>query len=456
MRRWVRGVTAGVLAVGLVGAAASTPAGAVPTRSWPVTPAALGSLYGTVDPQGISSVRIWGSAIWCYMQPTADADVTANLAASLGRDLDALRDSAGGGTAIVTIGHPAPWVFDNHPRAVRKTKWWSCGDHASSVSIPSTAALKPNRDGSPSVQAQRWASYVGTVVDFLVARYQGSIRVELETWNEPNLSSGLDPSLKVPGAARTAKDAALALYRYESIAHDVIRSRGAQGWITLGSSAIFTRKNTFSDTYLRAHASRPRIDAVHFNIYGFNAKTPTHAVADWDKRAAKVHARLAKYKRLRALPTYLTEANLNLVNTNSNRTNLRPAFRTDAEQRRMATSTQMNAYYRGFRGVYWLVPWREQQAAVFLRTHAGNVARDALAVLQSAVQGRTFTGCTSRKSVRTCTFVASDGGRARVLWRISGASTVKVSGASQVVEMTGAVRPAKSRERVTTTPIVLR
>ena len=455
MRRRIRGAVAGLLTVGLVATGAVTPAGAAPTRVWPVTPTSLGSLYGTVDPGGISSIRVWGSAIWCYMQPTADASVQANLEASLAPILDPVRDS-GGGMAIVTIGHPAPWVFDNHPRAVRPTKWWSCGDHASSVSIPSSAALKPNKDGTPSVQAQRWAAYVGAVVDFIQNRYQGGIHVELETWNEPNLSSGLDPWLKVPGAAQSAKDAALALYRYEAIAYDVIRAKGAQGSITLGSSALFTRKNTFSETYLKAHARSPRIDAVHFNIYGFNAKTPSRAVADWDKRAGGVRSRLAKFKKLRSLPVYLTEANLNLVNTNSNRTNLKAAFRTDNEQRRMATATQMNAYYRGFRAVYWLVPWREQQASVFLKTNAGNPARDSLAVLQSALQGRTFTGCTSKKSVRTCTFYAADGGRARVMWRVSGASTVKVSGASQVLEMTGAVRPVGGRERITTTPIVLR
>ena len=455
MRRWVRGASAGIVTIGLLVAGTATPAGAVSTRSWPVTPASVGSLYGTVDPGGIGSIRVWGSAIWCYAQPTADASVAANLEALLAPSLDPLRD-AGGGTAIVTIGHPAPWVFDNHPRALRPTKLWSCGDHASSVSIPSTASLKPNKDGSPSVQAQRWEAYVAAVVDFIVARYQGAIHVELETWNEPNLSSGLDPKLKVPGAAQSAKDAALALYRYESIARDVINSRGAQGIISLGSSALFTRKNTFSETYLKAHAKSPRIDAVHFNIYGFNAKTPTGAVSDWDKRAASVRSRLNKFKRLRSLPVYLTEANLNLVNKNSNRTNLKAAFRSDNEQRRMATATQMNAYFRGFQSVYWLVPWREQQASVFIKTHAGNPARDSLTVLQTALQGRTFAGCTSKKSVRTCTFVGGEGGRARVLWRVSGASTVRVSGASQVLEMTGAVRPVNGRERITTTPIVLR
>ena len=104
MRRWVRGATAGIVTGVLLAAGATTPAAAVPARAWPVGPAAVGSLYGTVDPGGIGSIRAWGSAIWCYAQPTADASVAANLEGLLAPTLDSLRD-AGGGTAIVTIGH---------------------------------------------------------------------------------------------------------------------------------------------------------------------------------------------------------------------------------------------------------------------------------------------------------------------------------------------------------------
>jgi hypothetical protein len=440
-----------LLGVGLLAAGVSAPAAAAPSRSWPVTPATLGSLYGSVDPGGVHSIRVWGSAIWCYVQPTADADIWANLDQVLAPSLEPLANS-GGGRAIVTIGHPAPWIFDNHPRAVRPTKWWSCGNHASSVSIPSSASLKPG-----SVQAQRWAAYVDAVSAWLEARYRGRIgEIVLETWNEPNLRSGLDPSLGIPGAARTPTDAAKALHRYDTILRDQLRARGSLGWITVGSSALFTRPNAFSSTYLAAHNRNRQIDAVHFNIYGFNGGSATSAVVDWDRRAAQIRKRLKQYRALRNLPAVLTEVNLNLVNTDRNRTNLRGSITNPVEQRRMATATQMNGYYHGFSSVHWLIPWRQQQAAVFLRTEPGNVARDALAVLQGTVMGRQFTGCSSKSGVRTCRFVdPASGNQAKVLWRLSGSSWVRVGG-SQVVEMTGAVRPSAGRERIGTTPIIVR
>ncbi|HEX6886588.1 MAG TPA: hypothetical protein VF143_00670 [Candidatus Nanopelagicales bacterium] len=455
MRTWMTRTLVGLAGMGLVAAGQAAPATAAPSRSWPVTPAALGSLYGSVDPGGMASVRVWGSAIWCYAQPTADANVAANLDRLLAPSLDPVA-AGGGGRAVVTIGHPAPWVFDNHPRALRPTKLWSCGNHASSVSIPSVASLKPNRDGSPSVQAQRWAAYVGAVSDWIVTRYQGRIQVTLETWNEPNLTSGLNPGLRVPGAARTPREAALSLHRYEAIARSVLVQRGSYGSILLGSSAIFTRPNTFSRAYLSAHNRSRQIDAIHVNIYGFSGRSATGAVVDWDRRAAQMRKRLNGYRALRGLPAYVTEANLNLVNTNRNRSNLRGSITNPAEQRRMATATQMNAYFHGFSGVYWLIPWRQQQAAVFVRTEPGNVARDALAVLQGALQGRQFVGCSSRKGLRTCRFVdPASGAVARVLWRNTGRSKVAVGG-GEILEVTGAVRPAGGREWVSTTPIVVR
>lgn len=426
------------------------------TRAWPVTPAALGSLYGAADPGGMASIRVWGSAIWCYVQPTEDAPVAANLDRLLAPSLDPIA-AAGGGTAIVTIGHPAPWVFNNHPRALARTALWACGDHASGVSIPSPAALKPARDGTPSVQAQRYRAYVSAVVDYLMARYGGRVRVVLETWNEPNLTSGLNPRLKIPGAARTVRQAVAALHTYEAIAHDVIRAKGATPFISLGSSALFTRPNAFSRLYLEAHNRHLRVDSLHFNVYGFRGRSPNAAIGDWDRRAASVRSRVSKYRKLRRLPMVVTEANLNLVNNDRNRSNLARAFTDPAQQRRMATATQMNAYFRGFSSVHWLVPWRQEQAAVFVQTAPGNVARDALATLQAQLVGRKFTGCSERKRVRSCAFIGPAGDVKRVLWRNAGASTVRSSRAGELVEMTGATRTVRPGERlrIGTTPIVL-
>lgn len=455
MGRLGRFTVAGAVALGLVATGVGAPAQAAP-RNWPVTPGAVGSLYGNPDPGGLASVRMWGSAIWCYVQPTPGADVAANLHARLSPSLD--QAAAAGGTAIVTIGHPAPWVFENHPRAVAPTKLWACGDHASGVSIPSPASLKPRRSGAPSVQAERWASYVGSVVDYITGRYAGRLKVVLETWNEPNLSSGLNYKLRVPGAARTMKQAVSALHTYDSIAYDVIRKKGARGTVSLGSSALFTRANSFSTRYLKAHNKKRRINAIHVNVYGFNGKNATKMAADWDRRVAKFRKRVAKFRKLRSLPMRVTEANLNLVNRNGNRSNLRTSTAKPAAQRRLATATQMNAYYWGYSSVHWLVPWRPEQTAVHVRSVPGNPARDSLAVLQGALQGSTFAGCSQRKGLRTCTFVAPSGARARVLWRKSGSTKVRLSRRTEVLSMNGATRTygRGTRLKVRTTPLVLR
>ena len=455
MGRSRRMAVAGVV-LGLVAAGLGAPAQATPTRNWPVTPSAVGSLYGNPDPGGLASVRVWGSAIWCYMQPTTDADVAANLHANLSPTLD--RAAAAGGTAIVTMGHPAPWVFENHPRAVAPTKLWACGDHASGVSIPSPASLKPRRSGAPSVQAQRWAAYVGSVVDYVTSRYAGRLNVVLETWNEPNLSSGLNYKLRVPGAARTMKQAVSALHTYDSIAYDVIRSKGARGTVSLGSSALFTRPNSFSTRYLKAHNTKRRINALHVNVYGFTSKNATKMVSDWDRRVARFRKRVVKFRKLRSLPLHVTEANLNLVNRDGNRTNLRASTANPAAQRRLATATQMNAYFRGYSSVYWLVPWRPEQTAVHVRSEPGNPARDGLAVLQGALEGRALVGCSQRKRLRTCTFAGPSGKRARVVWRTSSSSKVRLSRTTEVLDMTGDSRTLSrgTRIKVGTTPIVLR
>jgi hypothetical protein len=422
---------------------AATPPG------WQVTPESFGSLYGRADKGGLASVRFWGSAIWCYVQPTAGADIAANLTGLIGTELDEVA-ATGGGTAMITIGHPAPWVFDNAAAARRPTRGWACGNHASGVSIPSPESLK----GS-SVQTKRWTDYVDGVVSFLQTRYGNSLRVVLQVWNEPNLSSGLDPNLKVPGAARTTSQAVSALHRYEELAKQVIARRNLGGQYQLASSSLFTRNNTFSKLYLKAQNRSRNIDSVAFNIYGFQAKTPTSMVSEWSSRAGEVRKRLHKYGALRRLPLMVTEVNLNLVN-NGGGSNLRPTVTNSDEQRRMATATQMNAYYNGASAVYWLIP-TPKQAAVQIRTTPGNPARDALANLQAQLLGRTMRSCSSSRGVRSCRFSDPSGARADavVYWRMSGQSSVSVRGTS-VTRMNGE-QAAVSGGRVVVgpTPIVV-
>jgi hypothetical protein len=247
-----------------------------------VTPATLGSLYGSADRSGLASVRIWGPATWCEVQPTEDSDVSANLDRLLAPRLDEV--AAAQGAAIITIGHPAPWVFDDHPKAVASAgRSWFCGDHASGISIPGPKTLSTPKGANNSRQELRWATYVEAYVDWITQRYGASLKVVLEVWNEPNLKSGIDYRLGVPGAARTREETVAALHRLESIAFGVIRTRGAGARITLASSPMLARPtHAFTKLYLAAHNRQRRIDAIHVNIYAIKGSTPGAWAADWD------------------------------------------------------------------------------------------------------------------------------------------------------------------------------
>ncbi len=282
--------------------------------------------------------------------------------------------------------------------------------------------------------------------------------MQIEAWNEPNLSSGLNFRLRIPGAAQTREQAASALHTYESIAYDVIRRKGAQGTITLASSPVYQRSDKFTKLYLKAHNKKRRVDVIHVNVYSYQSRSIDGMAKEWDKRAAAFQSKLRKYKKLRKLPVTLSETNLNLINRDGNPSNVRASVKAPATQRRLATATQMNAYYRGYSAVTWLVPFRPAQAAVHIATRPGNPARDSLAVLQGALKGSTMQSCASRKGVRTCTFKAPNGARIKVLWRLSGISKVTQTSRVEVLAMTGGRSTVQrgQKVRVGTTPIVLR
>jgi hypothetical protein len=412
-------------------------------------------MYGSADAQSLSAVRAWEAATWCRVEPTEGADIRANLEVLLGGQLDA-QIARGAKAAIVGLGHPAPWVFNNDPRAGKPATEYSCGNNAAGVSIPSSASLRPSRDGSPSVQAARWQRYVTAVIDFLDQRYGQSLSVMLQVYNEPNLTSGLDPSRKVPGAAWTIKDAAASLHSYEKITRDALRTRNNPA-IKLTSTSMFQKPNEFFLSYMANQNRDPVISSLAFNVYTIKSKNPEYMGDEWNMRVAKVMKYVRKYKRLRTLPAYITETNLNLVNNSWDKSNFKASVQAPAMQRRLATATQMDAFYQGYSAVYWLIP-DPHQAAIQLGKEPGTPARAALAVLRGAIEGHTMQGCTSRSGVRSCTFRDPTGISAdlRVYWRTHGTSRVAGVRAGQLLRMDGSVSNFGGGSlTVGTTPVVL-
>lgn len=430
------------------------PAAAVIPAGFPVTSASFGLMYGSADATSLSAVRAWESATWCRVQPSPDADMSANLQVILGGQLDD-QIALGATTAIVGLGHPAPWVFGNAPQAGRSAVEYACGNNAAGVSIPSPKSLRPNRDGTPSLQAIRWSNYVSAVVDFLNTRYGQGLNVLLQVYNEPNLTSGLDVRRKVPGAAHTIKDAVASLHTLESIASSIVASR-ANPAIKLTSTSMFQKPNEFFRRYMALQNKRPVVSSLSFNVYSAKAKSPEKMIDEWNKRVLVVKQVVNKHARLRRLPAYITETNLNLVNNNHDNSNLKASVTNDDQQRRLATAIQMNAFYYGYSAVYWLTPG-PRQAAVTIGYTTGGTARNALAVLRSQLVNRVLISCKNKSNVRKCVFRDPSGARpdARVLWRNHGSSRVSLP-AGTLTYMTGAQAGfGGGKLRVGTTPIVL-
>jgi hypothetical protein len=442
-----------VAATTVIAAGVITPAQAGSNRGWPVAPTSFGIMYGEASTDDFSAVRAWEAATWCTIQPSPNSSIQASLAGSLGPQLDAHR-AAGVTTAIVGLGHSPAWIFAKDPATSRPG---GCSDHQpASVSIPTYASLKRGKGGALPVQAQRWSAYVGEVIDFLNARYGQSMNIQLSVWNEPNLRSGLSVTTKVPGSARSIRDAVNALYELERLTRDAIIARGNPA-ITLTSTALFQRPNSFAKLYLAKHGRNPMISSLTVNVYAWQAKKPDSMVREWNTKAASLRSRINKYAKLRRLPAAIGETNLNLVNNGRDKSNLSAAVTNPETQRRMATAVQMDAFYHGFSSVYWLAG-PQVQAAVNVSSHPGTTARAALSVLRGQLLGSVIQGCSTKKGVRTCTFSAPSGQRFTVHWRLSGSSKLRLPRTSTVVQMTGESSSVGAGTILTvgTTPVVVR
>jgi hypothetical protein len=438
-----------------------TAAAAGTTEPVPGTIAVVGS---AIDGQVFTTARLWDEGVnWCDLAPRADSDVTANLSLLLAPKLDRLV-AAGARRVMLPLGHPAPWVFNDQPRArALATRWsggvrpiWFCGGRASAVSLPSTTSLARNPDGTDSATRRAFTGYVGAVVSFLADRYP-QLDVDLQAWNEPNLLNGVDPALRITGAASTTAQIVSSLRVMEGIVATAMASRPG-GHFRLVSPSFYQRDNAILRSYLSAENRQPIVSALAFNVYS-RRTTPDSMISDWDRRAYNLAKLAGRYWYLRRLPRLITETNHNLNNHKpSDRSNSTATVSAAATQRRLAAATQLNALYRGYSAVYWLMPARNQ-AAVALSLAAGNPARAALADLGTALGSRRLRSCSLSYATRICYFQDPSGvlPMARALWRMSGARWVSVPPNTMVTDLgTGKTRiTAGEAIRVTTIPVVL-
>ena len=347
----------------------------------------------------------WGTgrlhAAWCDVQPTAASDAGAVAADLLERPF---RVSARNNVRRlnVSLGHPAAWVFADHPRATATADVavWYCQHSRANVSVPTARSLT----AGPVHDA--YAAYVGAVIaaagEYL-ATDPGN-RLVLQAWNEPNLGNGGQVRRTIPGAARTWKQAAASLQQQERIIRAVAEAL-IPGRYELSSPALYGKSNALLTAYLARQAKDRTVDSVSLNFYSHRVAV-TGAMARWTKKAATAIQLVRRHRGLRALPVWITETNHNLVNYQpSNRANMQGLWASAATQRHLVEVTTAEAMRLGYAGLEWYQGTLQQ---VGVNTRAGSVGAQAAQEFLTEVAGRTLLACTTRRSVVTCTLSGRD------------------------------------------------
>jgi len=354
--------------------------------------------------------RIWRT--WCDVQPTANVNPRIGAARVFG---PGFITNAKRTRITLLLGHPAPWVYGNHPNAKKKIHMWYCGAQRSAVAFPTVAKLR-----NPGMRAA-YTNYVTGVIQaakpYLAANPRN--RIVLQAWNEPNLKSGGRVNTGIPGAAKTWGQAAASLREQERIIRSVAR-RMVPGRYELSSPSFYGKPGPLTKAYFAAQAKSRTIDSVSVNFYTVNVKSPNGSLKQWRSKAARAKSIVTRYPALRGLPIWITETNHNLINYSTSQANKRPPWSTPAVQRRLAEVTTLEAMRMGFAGIEW---YMGALAQVAVNTWPGHPATVATARLNAALSGRRLIRC----GTTWCSFTARPGSRAvTVTWSRSGSSGVTI------------------------------
>ncbi len=407
----------GVLLSGLVPA----PASAAPVQPRQVRP----DFFGVQDDQQRNDAPVWGAARiwggWCAIQPSAGTNVVQSANRVLGQAF-ALHASTRRTRVTISLGHPPPWVYGNHPQATRRgnPRVWYCGAPRSVTAFPSVTVLRagPVRDA--------YVRYVAAVITsaepYLVAHPAN--RLVLQAWNEPNLRNGGKVTYRIPGAARTWKQAAESLRLQERIMRAVAQQL-IPGRFEISSPALTGRRTKLGTPYFRAQAKDRTVDSFSLNFYTRVHGSVNSSLKRWRYEAGRAKRLVTRYKRLRGVPIWITETNHQLVNRRHDLRNLRPKWSAASAQKRMAEVTTLEAIRHGFAGLEWYQGNPKQQTALDVRP--GTPATQSVLALRAELEGRWLTACRVRKKQTTCSFSARPGSPPiRVMWSRRGTAGVTI------------------------------
>ena len=364
-----------------------------------------------------TTARMW--AAWCTLQPQASTSIAESAAQGLERAFRTYTES-GARRLTVSLGHPAPWVFDDDPHAWQHNdRVWFCEKSAANTSFPLASQL---RSGPVS---DAYVRYVVAVVeagrDYLAA--DGRNKLVLQAWNEPNLRNGGTVSPRIPGAATTWNEAAESLQQQERIVRGIANAL-IPGRFEITTPSLYGKKTALNTKYMKAQAKKRTVDSFSLNFYTLRQKSVNKSLKLWTRKAAVAKKLVTRHKKLRKVPIWLTETNHNLINFIPDQDNVDGIWATPKVQKRLVEVTTMEAIRRGFAGIQW---YQGSPAQTAVNARPGTPATLASAALRDELLGRRLLGCSKKKAITKCRMTARPGsGRITVKWSAKGTAGVKI------------------------------
>jgi hypothetical protein len=409
------------IAAFIAGAVLVTPVDPASAASRRITP----ETFGIQDDVGRpNQPGAWGSARmyakWCMVQPRAGTEAAEDAQRALGRAFRTNRDN-GVSRLTVSFGHPAAWVFDDHPVAAGRSNRhiWFCGGAAAGGTIPKKSTLRsgPVRDA--------YSAYVAGVIEaarpYLDANPANTL--VLQAWNEPNLRNGAKITKAIPGSARSWKQAARSLQEQERIIRSIAAAM-IPGRFEITSPSLYGKKTTLGKHYFRYQAKKRTIDSVSLNFYTLRQKSVNKSIALWRKKATRAKKLVTKHKRLRKLPIWITETNHNLVNGIPSTSNVDGVWATEKVQKRLVEVTTMEALRLRYAGIGW---YQGSPLQTAVNVQEATPATAASVTLRNELMGRKVKKCKTRKKTTTCRLSARPGSPAiKVSWSKKGSKGVRI------------------------------
>jgi len=362
---------------------------------------------------GFGSARIWDMKVsWKDLQPTSGA-TNATALSRLDAIVTGMRNH--GAQPMITLGMTPTWAADNCSHVSYGVNWGrkTCAPRATGATSP-------------------WGNYVR----MLAKRYKGKVRY-FEVWNEPSLRNGYNDSV--------AK-----LARMQGVAQSIVHHYGAK---LLSPGVPFTNGTPqYGLNWINNFLSKP--GGKHFDVLGLHLY-PADAVAKagWGPEWSMVQLAAARTIMRRhgiSRPVWDTETNAGGTLKHVTFTGARGAGQV-AREYILATQNHVG------RTFWYAADVRQVVGTWLMQSGFHSLAAPGLGfrALRNLLVGARPYGC-SRTTVGahkwhyTCRYHLANGRNMLAVWSTGRAFSYHgPRGTRRIESVTGSVRSASSRTRVT-------